>query len=119
MISLNDLRIDNWVQIDDLPPERITLDTFCTLKQFPATISKFNPIQITTEVLALTDFKSDNIKTISYSKGKIQVWYAASTKKYMLWLIDKDIFFEKEVSYLHQLQNLYFFLTDQELTVNL
>lgn len=110
-MKLNELRIGNWVQIDDLPPEQITLDVFATLKQVPATISKFNPITLTPEILEKCGFYSDDSMN-DYRLGDFRIAFHIHDGV-VEWR--RERLFEY-IPPLHQIQNLYFALTGKELT---
>jgi len=133
MIEAKDLRIDNWVifegryfQIDCIAREAPFLKT----SEFGVGIVEYKniePIPLTPEILEKCGFEWDEIKmynddrplTKALCKGRLimlnvptnpKIWYAAP--------FGYPISANRTI-YLHQLQNLYFALTGDELTINL
>lgn len=84
---------------------------------------KLNPIPLTPEVLAKCGFEKGKAQSggyYGYSNGRMEI-----DNKFQMWLYDGriDDSSTKEywpaMEYLHQLQNLYFALTGEELTITL
>ena len=88
----------------------------------------FEPIPLTEEILLKCGFKkteeyyaADEENVDVYTIGCFDI--AFIDNEYKLWIsIDEDSYYNfawTEIKYLHQLQNIYFALTGQELEVNL
>jgi hypothetical protein len=120
MIDPKELRIGNWVKVDDLPIEQITLETFATLAQHPHTIGYFNPIPISPEWLERFNFEMDDdmeygiIWSFKISDDASIYWNGfieiEVRTKYVTTRYDLD-----HIKHIHQLQNLYHSLTGKEL----
>ena len=111
-MQAQELRIGNWVAIDDLPIEQVTLELFATLKEHPNTLSLFKPIPLTEEWLIKFGFENDGndnykIKGIRYNVYK--------PVDYVGYLFCENRLVLREIKHVHQLQNLYFALTGSEL----
>lgn len=106
MIGISELRIGNWVTAPAfVEPFKVDLLTFHQA-------DFIEPIPLTPEILEKCGFVhtvGNNYETINF-----RVWLE-STGTY--------IFFERKIrlrlDYLHQLQNLYYALTNTELKINL
>lgn len=126
MIRLNELRIGNWSQQEiNGSIDYFQLDRVKDLID----VSVFgDPIPITLEILEKCGFESGKETNIN---GLIQYdfWKTKNIPHLHRWLLYKDgeyIIYKNNIligrayiKYLHQLQNLYFALTGEELTVNL
>lgn len=96
----------------------------------------YSPIHITSEILERCDFENRGIKqTSEFTKETVFVLYniidgtssfvvafiedSYDSEIFTEWQarIDHDCIYTKELEYLHQLQNLYFALTGQELAI--
>ena len=135
MIQENELRIGNWVQVGDntelqsiviaIGSERCHLKGNAILNKY----EQLTPIPLTEEILLKCGFKEIQSKWfyINYitdckeTLEEIQIQYNLMTGR--CGILDTDIvgiaFLRKPIQYLHQLQNLYFALTNTELKVNL
>jgi len=130
MIQANELRIGNLVNI--LHPiskkwnfERIKAKTIANIEHNPnhdLIVNNIEPIPLTPEILEKCGFeRSDNL----YSMYRLQIlneWTAfyINPKHSLCELsISKHGAVVKTCKYVHQLQNLYFALTGDELEVNL
>lgn len=118
-MKASELRIGNWVKVDDLPIEQVTLDMFATLFRAQRTISLFEGVPITEEWLLKFGFVKLNH---TYSLGQIRIdWFNKNTMmrihgqddNYIQTLIE----IENKFQHVHQLQNLYFALTGEELII--
>lgn len=123
MIQAKELRIGNWVysQMIDGPFQISNLttdyDPLC------------KPIPLTEEILLKCGFNwSDGNKThieINMGEGRNLTFYFKDDKINETQLYDQmnqvynGMYFFKPLLYLHQLQNLYFALTNTELEINL
>lgn len=135
MINKQELRIGNWVEydgkyykIDTIANEFPTLNT----SEFGIGVvdwNNINPIHLTEEILLKCGFE----KTDDYGD---QIYYEPKNRgnrNYYICFDHEDISFglnvfgnctnllhdNSNLQFLHQLQNLYFALTGEELTVNL
>jgi len=129
MITANELRIGNWVAMDK-EFNQIRRDDFEMANYIEST---FEPIPLTPEILEKAGFEKDiymrtkdvissirftrylnaigiiiNIKLLK--NGKTLIMFSGCEKR----LIDPNY-----IKHLHQLQNLYFALTGEELAVEL
>ena len=120
MIKANELKIWNWVQcygnliqIGNIHPKGTIVG------DEPYSISELDPIPLTEEILLKCGFEQDG------DNDYLQLYINDALN--ILWLgylsIEVNGYFvalsEKEQLYLHQLQNIYFALTGEELEVNL
>jgi hypothetical protein len=122
MIEANELRIGNLA----LTPrkvivsiERIIDTSFCALNKGSIRwYSKLNPIPITEEWLVsfgffINNYESDNFGTTVYQFKNFAIYCNYSVNKWLVCYIDGV-----ELESVHQLQNLYFALTGEELKLN-
>jgi hypothetical protein len=107
MIQVNELRLGNYVYYaDNKTVLKVDGGHIC----YP---SKMHPIPLSEEILLKCGFVKYNTKDINptYSK-KLFNWNDG-----ILYLIGDG--FVNHIKYLHQLQNLYFALKNEELEINL
>lgn len=106
MIQANELRIGNWVSIGEMSYRPLN-------KVIPELCSSYEPIELTPEILIDCGFE----------KGLDHFWYSPNIEIGVLFhdsgLTVTTQSVSRPVTHLHQLQNLYFALTGEELTVNL
>ena len=133
MIKANELRIGNWVD-DPNDGRRKTVNIYQLGKSmFDDTKSCYIPIPLTPEILEKVGFSecADSneyrvalplgngtdlvIETLGCKKGPYDPLISESTADE----IPKNYSYCKSISYLHQLQNLYFALTGEELKIDL
>ncbi len=121
-VSASDLRIGNMVFIDNdtiISIDGISEDELHSLNGYDHP-SRFKPIPISEEILLHVGFdKKLNGKVIPYDINDIYRIYS-DKNIYEFWVLDADyeeIAYCKlcKITYLHQLQNLYFALTGTEL----
>ena len=103
MIKASELRIGNLVSKNG---EWFETD-FITINM----AHNYEPIQLTTEILVRCGFEDDKKEMIRRLRGNDFVLDGYSN--------DYNGFYLGRIDYLHQLQNLYFALTGEELIVNL
>lgn len=111
-MKANELRIGNWY--DQFSNNHKA--TWATLKQLdeaPKSQLWCKPIQLTEEWLFKFGFEWKQIKDLSsYSLPKLEIYqYSSNNNKIFFEYIDGEV----EIKYVHQLQNLYFALTGEEL----
>lgn len=125
MIQPQELRIGNWVNVSGN-----TIDTYQTSKPKQVSIeflnaikienderpdgilTWFSPIPLTPEILEKCGFVK--YEPMMYRLKEGWHWIAVDTNS--LYINGKQVVL---IEYLHQLQNLYFALTGEELTINL
>lgn len=111
MISANDLRIGNWIQVINSTILKIDTDNIGDVVNNPTI---FNPIPLTSEILIACGFE----KHIGEAQGIGEyAWYDLGIYEVNIFpvgvkFLDID---HKYLKYLHQLQNLYYSLTGVEL----
>jgi len=132
MIHSNELRIGNWVYnanyknkfptkvhgIDEIgiDPQLEFEDIHCSIG-YESLLSNLEPIPLTEEILLKCGFVNIESKTVDILKffgGGITVCYDKVDKYYYIKLHSNI-----ELKHLHQLQNLYFALTGEELKIEL
>lgn len=109
MIKANELRRGNYIVFNDsiIPVLNIATDT-----------PDCEGVYLTHKILIACGFEKFGRYAIgagsyvTYRKGKIELIQQANGYPYILPM------YEVKIKYLHQLQNLYFTLTGQELTIN-
>lgn len=126
-IQPNELRIGNWVLGDEIHLHnqnihsngytRITAYGIYMFENSPAIAEKYNPIPLTTEILAVC---LPNVTEWFY-EGSFKV---VADDGYGWCMKVRNASHTREIEfgyfkYLHQLQNLYFSLTGEELNINL
>lgn len=129
-MKTNELRIGNYVKCDNLLCKVVEIyseDIYC-YDQFGEdlyNIEYIQPIKLTEEVLAKIGFKKDG-NNYSLVCGDIEVGYYIDKFKQVLYInvsrekrFYKNEFRSYDVKYLHQLQNAYYCLTNEELEVEL
>jgi hypothetical protein len=113
MVKANELRIGNWVKfLLDGTYHQVKFIDFVNWDENEANQLEYIPIS--DEILKKCGFKEKNQYSSYFSINKFEFYIERDILHY-------DLFGGKSVKlkHLHQLQNLYFALTGQELTVNL
>jgi hypothetical protein len=127
MIQAQDLRIGNWVSNGQIEFQITSKDIYHLDVYVNRVIAK--PIPITPEWLERMGFAIDksNIKGETvYVKGKCMLTESGDLIIINGWLDDENLTYsgyevndaDNKYKYVHQLQNLYFALTGEELTIN-
>ena len=132
MIDVRELRIGNYVHLfESDTPYRITEIGYSEIEDdryeasgissesvFRTYIENLNPISITEELLLKCGFKHEAFYKAYYTEDLGYIVF----KEDGVYLYDSEncyICMSKAITSLHQLQNLYFFLTGKELEVYL
>ncbi len=124
MINIRDLRIGNWIATDDNLFMQVTLSTFSSLENSTGT---YKPIPLTGDILSGCGFtysgEDDKYSYARHFKSNLRIAYADG--QYIFYYFDKlgGIILQDRLSspilYLHQLQNIYYCLTGDELRLRL
>lgn len=130
-MKANELRIGNLIQTKEYKSARriicfygssdVLVDsgyvTFPTDDESEYSLNELEPIPLTEEWLLKFGFEKIN-ETDWQSPSSCYRWDTAREGMQFLTLDDEWLFFSNgEVEYVHQLQNLYFALTGEELTI--
>ena len=114
MIQANELRIGNWVQRFDGSVFQVTKFDIFQLHEIPLYLNP-KPIPITEEWLLKLGFEE---------RKNLIFTYSFPNKKYAYTIFGDNedgfsitLLYKIEIKYVHQLQNLYFALTGEELTI--
>ena len=126
-MKANELRIGNWVRLHGFN-EQINVIDECgvigTKKQPLADVKELQPIPLTEEILLKSDLKHNLDKTIFEIVNKVvggiefQITIRNYYGEFQLWKED-SLFIDKPITYLHQLQNWIYLLTQKELNIEL
>lgn len=109
MIQANELRIGNWVKSNIY--QQVTVEILDWLSNDRHNHDSLQPIPLTPEILEKCGFVRNELM----AKHNTVIWYGDHIGVKGILGVVKPC----ECGYLHQLQNLYFALTGEELTVNL
>jgi hypothetical protein len=114
-MKANELRIGNWVQFRHTEkPVRITLGDF--VREYnDEHLEDYEPIPLTEEWLIKFGFDFDGY--CSYWKSEIELTKDTMDEHFQSFNNVGSGLCQKEIKYVHQLQNLYFALTGEELTI--
>ena len=114
MIKANELRVGNWVL---LGKDYYEIDSICAWGKG----THLNPIPLTPEILEKCGLKQQGKRAL-YSDGKLAFMEDADGFTFFI-KDDSNVLYRSaansKIYYLHQLQNLYFALTGNELNINL
>lgn len=120
MIEVKELRIGNYVQPKNNSGKEATVGTVFAIGSYLVSVNGNNnqydyhqiePVQITEDILSKCEFvKQEYNDTVVYYNPlmTLDAYFRLNIDGYNI-----------EVKYLHQLQNLYFYLTGEELEVKL
>lgn len=117
MVQSNELRIGNWLYVGNSPePWKMQLDEDSMEVLMGARdYHNFSPIPLSAEILEKAGFTCSDYKTRKkYSIGYFQISLYPNGDVIFIW--SGKVVYIKSV---HQLQNLYFALTGEELPVEL
>jgi hypothetical protein len=135
MIKANDFRIGNYVYYKhpttDLLIHKIEWLDFKEINEFPDIYNEYHkPIQLTEEILikcgfVLYGYGSTDDEFISsveftgYRLNNFDICFVNDTNKSIRFVNNINEKVYCNIKYLHQLQNLYFALTNEEITIQL
>jgi hypothetical protein len=131
MIAANELRIGNWVILNDndfKDSGAYCIDSIdiSVAKEEP---KRFSPIPITHDILEKAGFAI--LENAGNWNNPEYTIYSSKVSYFKIGLLDGDFkyyvstgddfysYYSPKITYLHQLENLYFALTGTELTINL
>lgn len=122
MIS-SELRIGNWVAVG-LNQSTVTAVTWNSVQLMgnliTNRISQVSPIPLTPEILEQCGFKYEHDQLgMTFRCGKLVMFYDGEGFGRNFGMDAHDDRMDVNVQHLHQLQNLYFALTNEELILNL
>ena len=115
-MKANELRIGNWVMGDSERPYQIELSDFSDWYDDHNSHEygdHVHPIPITEEWLDMFGFKDDQIM-----RFRDLLMLAKGDEEYCAWINTLTHGRVSSVKYIHQLQNLYYALTGEELIIN-
>ena len=114
-MTANELRIGNYVKSNDVNMAPYFIVTASFLKQNENEMSWFiDPIQLTEEWLLKLGFKYSEFEDL-YQKGGYDV--DIKDNVYCHFYMNEYGDWYKDIDHVHSLQNLYFALTGEELTI--
>lgn len=128
MIQANELRIGNWVTFDEDGFDQMVKVVEVSENDFraegdqvyPPYDTVYEPIPLTPEILEKCGFVLRPMRQSIWVHGVLQLWMGNNSRKIAyLYNGDSAEYIPNTVTSLHQLQNLYFALTGQELNVQL
>jgi hypothetical protein len=119
MIKANELRIGNYIQRDDEPLE-VDSEIIRNFDELDIIlIYKYSPIPLTEEWLLKFGFVKQRNE---YIKGDYCLTLIYDTTSWLLaefdYNTDAFVHIGRNIDYVHNLQNLYFALTGEELNIN-
>lgn len=115
MINANELRLGNWIMVagtGELHPVKVNIDN---LRSIAIHNGPAAGIELTPEIL----------KKAGFAEGHIMIWDAGiklnfwDGKAFIGNLTSTNATIVKDITYLHQLQNLFFALTGTEIDIKL
>ena len=115
-MKVTELRIGNWINEETgTIPYKVTSDDIFWLS-LPQNENKMQPIPLTPEILEKAGFKLDP-EFDGFESGKFDIWFYHIENKGFTYsnMVDGG----KLIEYAHELQNLYFALTGEELNIQL
>jgi len=129
MIAATSLRIGNWVFFDkDSLPEQVTVKTFCILDRYPERIDWVKPIPLSADILERAGFVKNDQNVWMNNKSDWQGYPEGDSNviiemggKFYYGIVTNSAYStcDIEIPFVHTLQNLYFALHKEELTINL
>ena len=130
-MKVNELRVENWVYNDDntyskIEGIRLFGDVVSNEIEIYSkdnvegtlSISKLSPIPLTEEILLKCGFKNSKSNIITYTYINNPAYYITEIGNCFTF-ISCDKIRVRSIKYLHELQNLFFAITGEELEVEL
>ena len=117
MIKANELRVGNWVLLGAKKRLYHEVDSICAWGEGTA----LHPIPLTPEILEKCGFRQQGKRNL-YSDGKLAFMEDADGFTFFIKDVSNVLYksvANSKIYYLHQLQNLYFALTGDELKIEL
>ena len=112
MIQANELRIGNYVyDVGGQPSKVVRL----TEEKIPLA----SPIPLTPEILEKAGFNLQPQRISMWQRGRVKIWMGNNAIAYLKHEDKDESYYIGECKSLHQLQNLYFALTGEELPIEL
>ena len=121
-MKANELRIGNWVNDEsNTMPYQIRPNDIFPLSMIENK-GKAKPIPLTPEILGKAGFEKEPKKIDIYSKSRIRLWVGFGGRC-LAYLIEEGTttghYIPNDIDFVHQLQNLYFTLTGEELQISM
>jgi hypothetical protein len=119
-MKANELRIGNWYSEYGIPKQVLPLQILglYQIEQAGKIVLDMTPIPLTEEWLVKLGFEKTDRDVLFYEKRNLVVEWLFERWTGRLYLDAGDSARIIEVKYVHQLQNLYFALTGEELSMN-
>jgi hypothetical protein len=127
MIKASDLRVGNWLLLDTgvcLPsPHCIMAKDIYDISEGKITLNALEPILLTPEILEKAGFeKEDKDNVVWFRKQPLLIEFVdyynmGYSARFIINQEESRLIYK--IDHLHQLQNLYYALTNSELTINL
>ena len=116
-MEAKELRIGNWITFDEYNVKVLNIGQYYTFE-------KHLPIPITFELLEKCGFQKQttlNGDLDIYNKGEFILYGSCLEHGFRITVegTKKDEYLQPNIFYLHQLQNIFYFLTNLELQINL
>jgi len=128
MIDAKSLRLGNFVLVENDYEEVVGINKYeitCRLDEtshgINQSIKDIKPIILTEKWLLRFGFSKEIFNALYIGKevnGKYFTLYTEDNINYYFFYESDGVKMKRKVDYVHQLQNLYFFLTDKELVLN-
>ena len=121
----NELRVGNYIQNDSGIKCLASIHCDNTIRTFNEEksdtigcffLSHFEPIPLTKEWIDACGFKYNSYRHFFEHKSNRIIEYDSYKKKFIFYLVEYGDWF-MPIEYVHELQNLYFALTGEELTI--
>lgn len=116
MLDIRELRIGNWIN-DSHCVVGIYLDMIETTEDAEMLLECIEPVPLTEEWLLTFGFVENNGFFSSNLSTDYYVDYCIKSNTWELYLAEYTGIFMLDITYVHQLQNLYFALTGEELEI--
>lgn len=117
-MKIEELRIGNWV-MGYHDPFQWSLEHFDLLKQADLDEIVKEPVLITEEVLLKCGFEIKPDTFVYSGRLDLQVEFMLGEYSFRIEVENRHTTFVRVIKYLHELQNLYFSITGEELDVKL